>query len=350
VKFAAFSLVINAPDPLTGVTPGQHERLEQLLTLADFVEDAGYDAFQVGERHGAPLLSSSPVALLSAIAARTRRIRLLTGVTVLSIHDPVRIAEDYATLDHLSGGRLDLVIAKGNHAAHYPLFGLDPAEQWDVLAEKYELLRRLWSEEEVSWTGRHRSPLDRVTTQPRPYQQHIQVWHGSATSTESVELAARHGDPLYSANGFFLTQQYQDLIDLYRERWVHHGHAGEPLVAAGFPVLLIARTSQEARDAYRPYWDAIVNSPIARPGFTPFATIEDFVERGSALVGSPEQIVDKLHRFTEGFGQQLVGVSVDNLPDGQGREQLAWFAQEVAPALRQAHPDTLWAQPAPVAA
>lgn len=106
-----------------------------------------------------------------------------------------------------------------NHAPHFALFGLDPDKQWDVLAEKYELLRRLWSEEDVTWSGRYRDAITGLTTQPRPFQRHIRVWHGSATSRDSTELAARSGDPLYSANWFFRTHVYQELIDHYRERW-----------------------------------------------------------------------------------------------------------------------------------
>ncbi|WP_261562183.1 LLM class flavin-dependent oxidoreductase [Frankia tisae] len=342
VKFVALSLIINAPDPHTGVTMGQHDKLASVLDQAALVEQLGYDAYQIGERHGAPFLCSSPSVLLTAVAARTSRVRLLTGVTVLSIHDPVRVAEEYALLDHLSGGRLDLVIAKGNHAPHYATFGLDPAEQWDVLAEKYELLRRLWSEESVTWSGRYREPLVDLTTQPRPYQSAIRVWHGSATSRHSTELAAKHGDPLYSANGFFKVAQYKDLIDHYRQRWAEYGHPGEPLVGSGFPALLIRKTSQEALEAYRPFWNAQRATPAAKHNNSPFWELEEFIEQGSALVGSPQQVLEKIHRFTELYGQQLTGIGVDSLPIAWQREQLEWFATDIAPDLRRAYPDTLW--------
>ncbi|WP_131747202.1 LLM class flavin-dependent oxidoreductase [Frankia sp. Cppng1_Ct_nod] len=140
MRFVALSLIINLPDPNTGMTMSQHDTLTSVFAQAELVERLCYDAYQIGERHGAPFLCSSPPVLLTAVAARTSRVRLLTDVTVLSIHDPVRVAEEYALFDHLSGGRLDLVIAKGNHAPYYAVFGLDPAEQWDVLAEKYETL------------------------------------------------------------------------------------------------------------------------------------------------------------------------------------------------------------------
>lgn len=342
MKFAVLSLIINSPDPATGATMNQHEKLTSVLEQADLVEELGFDAYQIGERHGAPFLCSSPAVLLAAIAARTRRIRLLTGVTVLSIHDPVRVAEEYALLDHISNGRLDLVIAKGNHAPHYATFGLDPAQQWDVLAEKYDLLRRLWTDEDVTWSGHYREPLADVTTQPRPFQQQIRVWHGSATSKETTELAAKYGDPLYSANGFFPPAQYQELIDHYRQRWAHYGHPGEPLVGSGFPALLIRKTSQEAVEAYRPFWNAQRATPAAKHNGSPFWEVEEFIEHGSALIGSPEQVLDKIHRFTEGYGQQLTGIGVDSLPVAWQQEQLEWFAADIAPELRKAYPNSLW--------
>jgi alkanesulfonate monooxygenase SsuD/methylene tetrahydromethanopterin reductase-like flavin-dependent oxidoreductase (luciferase family) len=342
MKFTVLSLIINSPDPATGKTLNQHEKLTSVLEQADLVEELGYDAYQIGERHGAPFLCSSPAVLLTAIADRTRRIRLLTGVTVLSIHDPVRVAEEYALLDHISNGRLDLVIAKGNHAPHYATFGLDPAQQWDVLAEKYDLLRQLWTDENVTWSGNYREPLADVTTQPRPFQQQIRVWHGSATSKETTELAAKYGDPLYSANGFFPRAQYQELIDHYRERWAHYGHPGEPLVGSGFPALLLRKTSQEAVEAYRPFWNAQRATPAAKHNGSPFWEVEDFIEHGSALIGSPEQVLDKIHRFTEGYGQQLTGIGVDSLPVAWQREQLEWFAADIAPDLRKAYPNSLW--------
>jgi alkanesulfonate monooxygenase SsuD/methylene tetrahydromethanopterin reductase-like flavin-dependent oxidoreductase (luciferase family) len=234
------------------------------------------------------------------------------------------------------------VIAKGNHAPHYATFGLDPAEQWDVLAEKYGLLRRLWDEEDVTWSGRYRAALHGITTQPRPYQKRIRVWHGSATSRRTTELAARYGDPLFSANGFFPVAQYQELIDRYRERWAHHGHPGDPVVATGFPALLIGRTSQEAVEAYRPFWNAQRATPAAKHNGSPFWELEEFIEQGSALIGSPEQVLDKLHRYTKSYGHQLIGISVDARPFEWQRDQLEWFATEIAPALRRSYPSPLW--------
>ena len=342
MQIVVFSLILHAPDSATGVLPSQHERLRDVVRLAQLTEQLGFDGYQIGERHGAPFLCSAPSVLLTAVAAKTSRIRLLTGVTVLTLHDPLTVAEEYALLDHLSGGRLDLVIAKGNHAPHYATFGLDPDEQWNVLAEKYELLRRLWSEENVTWSGRFRGPLEGVTSQPRPYQDHIRIWHGSSTSQLTTELAARHGDPLFSANGFFPMARYQTLIEHYRERWAHYGHAGDPVLGVGFPVVLIRDTSQEAIEAYRPFWNAMRSTPAAKHNGSPFWELEEFIEQGSALIGSPQMVLEKLHRFTEIYRQQVMAFGVDQLPFTWQRDTLERFAADIMPQMRRAYPGSVW--------
>lgn len=170
MKFVLFDLISNHPNGVSGELLTSQERIQQAIDQAVFAESLGFDGYGVGERHGAPFLSSSPAILLTAIAAKTSKIRLLPTVSVLSILDPVRVAEDYATLDHLSGGRLEMMIGKGNDPRHYPLFGIKEEEQWASLAERYDLLKRLWTEENVSWEGTYRPPLCNVTTEPRPFQ------------------------------------------------------------------------------------------------------------------------------------------------------------------------------------
>lgn len=257
MKFIWFSLVMNLMNPVTGERFTTSEKIENIIKQAELTERLGFDGYGIGERHGAPFLSSSPPLLLTAIAARTSRIRLLTAVTVLSVLDPVRVAEDYATLDHLSGGRLEMIIGKGNDPRHYPLFGITEEEQWNSLEERYELLRRLWQEEEVTWQGQYRPLLHQVTTQPRPLQNPIPIWHGSASSTRSTELAARYGEPIFSSNSFHPQAKYKDLIDHYRERLAFYGHDPQKaVVGAGAGSLYIANTTEEAIKRYRPYYEA----------------------------------------------------------------------------------------------
>lgn len=352
MRFQVLTLVGHAPDPLTGALGPAADRLAEVVETGVAAEELGFDAYAVGERHAGAFLSSGPTAILGALAARTRRIRLLTGVTVLAILDPVRVAEDYATLDQLSRGRIELVIGKGAEAGHFDLFGLDEAAQWDYQAEKYELLRRLWREENVTWEGRYRPPLDGVTTVPRPYGgRPPRVWHGSATSLNSPELAARHGDPLFSANAIQPRAAYARLIEHYRERYAAYGHdPGEAYVGAGSGGLFLADTTQEAVARLKQFYEARVRQTYrphleGRAGYnTPFRTVEDAVAHGPHLIGSPQQVIDKILGFHAAYGHDLQSLTVDtwglSLP--QQIDQLRRFAEEVAPVVRREAPTTLW--------
>ncbi|MFL5994115.1 MAG: LLM class flavin-dependent oxidoreductase [Streptomyces sp.] len=342
MKFLAITLIVHRPDPVTGVWKSTQERFREVLDNAVLAEELGFDGFGVGERHERPFISSSPTVVLSHIAALTRRIRLFTAVTTLSLLDPVRAYEDYATLDHLSGGRLDLIIGKGNGAAQRELFHVTPEDQWDRNAESYEVFRQLWRQDKVTAETRFRPPLKDAEVWPRPYQRPVRVWHGSATSKESVDLAARYGDPLFSANVTNPIEPYAELIRHYRERWEHYGHdPADIAVGAGTAGLLVTRTSQEARRIYQPVFEANL-AFYERAGLpVVFETLDDFVERSSALIGSPQQIIDKVHRYHEQFGHTVLHLHADasGLTGTQHHDSLALFQSEVAPVLRRTIPD-----------
>ncbi|MFJ5213842.1 LLM class flavin-dependent oxidoreductase [Streptomyces sp. NPDC088354] len=342
MRFLAITLIVHAPDPVTGVVKPTGARFREVLDNALLAEELGFDGFGVGERHERPFISSSPPVVLSHIAALTSRIRLFTAVTTLSLLDPVRAFEDYATLDHLSGGRLELIIGKGNGTAQRDLFHVTPEDQWDRNAEGYEVFRRLWREERVTADTRFRPPLKDAEVWPRPLQQPIRVWHGSATSKESVDLAARYGDPLFSANVTHPIEPYAELIRHYRERWEHHGHdPADIAVGAGTAGLYVARTSQEALSGYRPVFEGHLAFQ-KRLGLEPvFPTLEDFVARSSALVGSPQQVIDKVHRYHEEFGHTVLHIHADasGLSGDRHRDSLELFQSGVAPVLRRDIPD-----------
>ncbi|MER7934561.1 MULTISPECIES: LLM class flavin-dependent oxidoreductase [unclassified Streptomyces] len=342
MKFLAITLIVHRPDPVSGVLKSTHDRFREVVENAVLAEELGFDGFGVGERHERPFISSSPTVVLSHVAALTKRIRLFTAVTTLSLLDPVRAYEDYATLDHLSTGRLDLIIGKGNGTAQRELFHVTPEDQWDRNAESYEVFRRIWRQDKVTAATRFRPPLTDAEVWPRPYQRPVRVWHGSATSTESVDLAARHGDPLFSANVTNPIEPYAALIRHYRERWEHYGHdPAQIAVGAGTAGVLVAPTSQEALAAYRPVFES--NLAFLKSAGLPvvFETLEDFVERSSALVGSPQQVIDKVHRYHEQFGHTVLHLHADasGVTDTRHRDSLELFQTAVAPALRKDIPD-----------
>jgi len=351
VKFQVLSIVGHAPHPVTGELASAADRLAEVVDVGVAAERLGYDGYAVGERHAGPFLSSSPTVVLGALAARTSRIRLLTGVTVVAILDPVRVAEDYATLDQISRGRVELVVGKGAEAGHFDLFGLDEERQWDLQREKYELLRRLWSEEKVDWEGEFRPALKNVTTVPRPYDGPPRVWHGSATSLNSPELAAKHGDPLFTANAIQPRAAYARLIDHYRERFEAYGHdPAHAHVAAGSGGLLIADTHEQAVARYKDLYEAKVRQSFrphleGKAGYnTPFRTIEDAIADGPQLIGSPQQIIDKILGCHEVYRHDLQSITVDAFGQSTDEqiETLQRFAEEIAPVVRRQAPSTLW--------
>lgn len=352
MRFGVMTLIDNVPDPVSGHLPTPSERLQQVLELAALAEELGFDAVGVGERHGPPFLSSSPPAVLGALAARTRRVRLFTTVTVLSTLDPVRVAEDYATIDQLSEGRLELTIGKGNAPEPWGLFGRDPADRYALQEENYELLRRLWSEERVTWSGAFRTPLTEATTLPRPHQRPPTIWHGSATSERSVELAALWGDPLFAANAVQPVANYAKLIDRYRARWEAYGHDPSAAVVGSGGTLYAAADDRTALAEFGPYYETAVAARDVPGNNTPFRTVKDAADRGPAFIGSAERIVEKVLRQHAVYGHALQFFSVDGagLPFARAAEVLRRTAAEVLPVLRKELPDALtWPDSAPPA-
>jgi len=351
MRFQVLDIVPHAAHPVTGEQLDPSTRLERVVETAVLAEELGIDAFAVGERHAGDFLSSSPTVLLGALAQATDRILLSTGVTVLSLLDPVRVAEDYATIDLLSRGRLEIVIGKGNEDKHFPLFGLDIDHQYDYLEENYGLLRRLLSEEHVDWQGTFHAPLTDATTLPRPFDGPFRIWHGSATSRFAVELAAKNGGPIVSANALQPREAYQVLIDHYREQLEVHGHdPAVGYVGAGSGGLFLADTTDQATQEYRAVYEAFAARSIAkhagdtRPGkSSSFASIEDAVERGPALVGSSERVAEKIVDYHRSFGHDFQSVSLNPvLPYEQQHDVLRRFAEEVVPLVRREVSTTLW--------
>lgn len=340
MRFLAISLGFNAPGP---DRVGSKERLDQIVAAADRAEQAGLDGFGVGEHHTPDTEVSAPPVLLAAIAVRTSRIRLFTAVTVLSVLDPVRVAEDYATLDNLSGGRVEMIIGKGNTEVQARVFGYSLDDQWERNAEKYDLLRRLIHEPSVTWSGRFRPPLVDFTPRPDWLQSPPRIWHGSATSTNSTELAARYGDPLYSANVTGRREQYAELVDHYRERLAAYGHPPErALVGAGAAAVHVAPTSQQARAEFAPVFAARLARASTFRQTVPFADLDDAIANGSYLVGSPEEVLDQLGQLHGLLGHEVQHIGTADEPDPVLQRGIDAFLADVLPQAREAFPDRLW--------
>ncbi len=332
MQYGLFSVGDVTTDPTTGRTPTEHERIKAIMAIALKAEEIGLDVFATGEHHNPPFIPSAPTTMLAYIAAQTKNIMLSTSTTLITTTDPVRIAEDYAMLQHLSDGRMDLMLGRGNTAPVYPWFGKDIREGVPLALENYNLLHRLWREDVVDWEGKYRTPLQGFTATPRPLDGVPPfVWHGSIRTPEIAEQAAYYGDGYFANNIFWPKEHYVRLIQFYRQRFEHYGHgrAEDAIVGLGGQ-FYIAKSSQEARRQFRPYFD---NAPVYGQG----PTLEEFTDQTPLTVGSPQELIDKTLTFREAFGdyqRQLFLVDHAGLPLKTVLEQLDLFGSEVLPVLR----------------
>ena len=333
MQFGVFTVGDVTPDPTNGRVPTEAERIEAMVRIAEKAEEVGLDVFATGEHHNPPFVPSSPTTILGFVAARTRRLILSTSTTLITTNDPVKIAEDYATLQHLAGGRVDLMMGRGNTAPVYPWFGKDIRDGIDLAIENYALLRRLWDEDVVDWDGRFRTPLRGFTATPRPLDGVPPfVWHGSIRSPEIAEQAAFFGDGFFANHIFWPKQHFVRLVEHYRTRFADHGH-GRPdqaIVGLGGPVFMRER-SQDAVREFRPYFD---NAPVYGHG----PSLEEFMDQTPLSVGSPQEVIDKTLTFREHFGdyqRQLFLIDHAGLPLSTVLEQLDLLGERVVPVLRE---------------
>lgn len=333
MQFGVFTVSDITPDPVTGRVPSEAERIQAVLRIAEKAEEVGLDVFALGEHHNPPFFSSSPTTTLAWIAARTSRIQLSTATTLITTNDPVKIAEDYAMLQHLAGGRVDLMLGRGNTGPVYPWFGQDIRNGIPLAIENYALLRRLWREDVVDWEGRFRSPLQSFTSTPRPLDGVPPfVWHGSIRSPQIAEQAAYYGDGFFHNNIFWPSEHTGAMVRLYRERWEHHGHGpgDTAIVGLGGQVFMRAR-SQDAVREFRPYFDV---APVYGHG----PSLEEFMATTPLTVGSPQQVIDRYAAMRDVVGdyqRQLFLMDHAGLPLETVLEQLEILGTEVVPVLRK---------------
>jgi putative FMN-dependent luciferase-like monooxygenase len=331
LQFGIFSVSDIARDPISDYTPSEAERIDAIVHIAKRAEEVGLDVFAIGEHHNPPFFSSAPTTLLGHIAALTERILLSTAVTLVTTNDPVRIAEEYAMLQHLCKGRMDLIVGRGNTDLVYQWFGQESRTGVPLALANYELLHRLWREDVVDWAGSYRSPLLHFTAVPRPLDGVPPfVWHGSIRTPEIAEQAAFYGNGFFANNVLAPYGHFDDLIATYRQRFVDHGHgtAEQGIVGLGGHAY-IAHRSQDAIKDFRPYFE---RAPQLRG-----ASLEDFLARTPLSVGSPQQVVDETMKSIERFGdyqRQLWNIDGLGLPVEVALQQVELLGLEVVPVLR----------------
>ncbi|MES2464563.1 MAG: Atu2307/SP_0267 family LLM class monooxygenase [Armatimonadota bacterium] len=334
------SFAANIPDPVTGVTLSPAERIANLLGEIETADRVGLDIFGVGEHHRQEFLDSAPAVILAAAAARTKRIRLTSAVTVLSAADPVRVFQEFATVDLISQGRAEIVVGRGSFGEAFPLFGLDGRDYDALFAEKLDLLLQLRDQTHMSWRGRFRPALTGQGVFPRPHQPQIPVWLGVGGTAESFVRAGELGLPLMVAiiGGTFA--RFRPLVDLYRETGIRAGHKPEVLKVGVHAFGFVGSTDQSAKDSFFPGWEQTTRE-IGRERGWPPPTRAQFEAtcgpEGAYLIGAPDTVARKIQAVSAvlgGISRLTFQMSTAMLEPVAMQRSIELLGTEVAPRLR----------------
>jgi probable LLM family oxidoreductase len=324
----------------TGTTLSGAEAMGQLLERIERADQVGLDVFGIGEHHRAEYLDSAPAVILAAAAARTQRIRLTSAVTVLSAADPVRVFQEFATLDLISQGRAEMVVGRGSSIEAFPLFGFDLDDYDALFAEKLALLLTVRANERVHWTGKFRPALTGQGIYPRPMQQPLPIWLGVGGTPQSFVRAGTLGLPLMVAIIGGDTHRFRPLVDLYREAGRRAGHAPEQLQVGLHSLGYVAETTRQAHEEFFPGYARTFTNRAKERGGSPVTRVHFEAQvgpLGALLVGSPEEVATKIQRHSEALG----GISrvtfqqdVATLPHARILESIELIGTRVAPLLR----------------
>ncbi len=337
-ELGLYSFAELTPDPLTGKTRLPAERLKNLLEEIELADQVGLDVYGLGEHHRSEYLASSPAVILAAAASRTKHIRLSSAVTVLSSDDPVRVFQDFATLDLLSQGRAEIMAGRGSFIESFPLFGYDLHDYDELFSEKLELLLKLREAEKITWSGNHRPGLDNLGVYPRPVQHPLPVWVAVGGTPQSVVRAGTLGLPMALAIIGGMPERFAPFVELHREAVAKAGHAPLPvgINSHGF----IADDSKQAADESFPAVAAVMTkigrergwSPMTRQQFEGSRTL-----RGANFVGNPDEVIEKILFQHEIFKHQrfLLQLSVGTLPHEKVMHAIELYGTKVAPVVRK---------------
>jgi probable LLM family oxidoreductase len=324
-------------DLSSGVSAEQ--RMRELLEEAVLADELGIDVFAIGEHHRPDFLVSSPAVVLAAIAVKTKRIRLSSAVTVLSSDDPVRVFQQFAHVDLLSGGRAEIMAGRGSFTESFPLFGYDLDDYDELFAEKLELLLAIRASERVSWSGKHRAPLKDAIVWPRPVQPQLPVWVAVGGTPQSVVRAGALGLPLTLAIIGGQPERFKPLVELYREAWAAGGHDPSEAKVAINTHAFVGKTSAQADEAFASSYLAMMNRIGRERGWPPAGRPEyDALRspRGALAVGDPGQVAEKLLFEHELFDHQryVAQMSVGAVEHRDVMRSIELFGTEVAPVVR----------------
>jgi len=325
----------------SGLRTAPEVRMRDLLDEIALADEVGLDVVGIGEHHREEFLDSAPAVILAAAAARTKRIRLASAVTVLSAADPVRVFQEFATLDLISGGRAEIVAGRGSFIESFPLFGLALEDYDSLFAEKLELLLRLRDEVYVRWSGKHRPALTGQGVFPRPVQAKLPIWLGVGGTPASFARAGALGLPLMVAIIGGEPHRFRPLVDLYREAGKRAGHPAESLKVGIHALGYVAETDRQAADDFFPGYAATFSKIGEERGWGP-VTRRQFDallgKTGALIVGGPETAIEKVKHYDEALGgisRLSFQMSVAGLPHERLMRAIGILGRDVAPAMRE---------------
>ncbi len=340
MELGIYSFAEATPEPAAGSTAGAARRLRDLLEEIELADQVGLDVFGVGEHHRADFVVSAPAVVLAAAAERTKTIRLTSAVTVLSSDDPVRVFQDFATLDLLSGGRAEIMAGRGSFTESFPLFGHDLEDYDDLFTEKLELLLRIRDSERVTWTGEHRPSLADRGVYPRPLQSALPIWIAVGGTPHSVVRAGALGLPMALGIIGGTPDRFAPLVELYRESGRRAGHDPATLKVGINSHAFLAESSRDAADAFFPSYADLMGRigrergwpPTTRPQFEAMRS-----PAGALLVGNPQEVIDKILYEHELFRNErfLAQLTVGPMPHNKLMRAIELLGTEVAPVVRR---------------
>jgi probable LLM family oxidoreductase len=344
VQLGIDSFAASVSDPARGLVLSPYERMQNLLDEITLADEVGLDVFGVGEHHRAEFLDSAPVVILSAAAARTTRIRLTSAVTVLSAADPVRVFQEFATLDLISSGRAEIVAGRGSFVESFPLFGLRLEDYDDLFAEKLDLLLNIRENTEVHWSGEHRPALTGQPVYPRPLQNPLPVWVGVGGTPASFVRAGLLGLPLMVAIIGGQPARFRPLIDLYREAGKRAGHKPEQLKVGLHLIGFLGDTTEQAADDFFPGYLQTFSEIGKERGWSPTTRAQFDVLRGPTgayLIGDAPTVASKILSIDESLGgiaRITFQMSVSTLPHSKMRRAIEILGNDLARLVRDQLP------------
>ncbi len=341
MEFGIYTFVDHTPDPVTGERISAQLRHANLLEEAELADHLGLDVFGVGEHHREDFIASAPSVVLAAIAARTKRIRLTSAVTVLSSDDPVRVFQQYATLDLLSNGRAEIMAGRGSFTESFPLFGLDLKDYDRLYTENLELLLLLRDKENVTWKGQHRAPLTGQGVYPRPVQQPLPVWIAVGGTPESVVRAGSLGLPMTLAIIGGEPARFKPFTDLYKDVWRKTGHDVQHLQLGIGSHGFIADTTEEAAELIWPRYQMQMGRIGRERGWGPVGRAQfdfEISPNGAMLLGDPDTVAKKIIREHQlfGFTRFSLQFSVGSVPHEKMLRCIELYATKVVPMVKAA--------------